>query len=317
MGKELPAALDRIARAQRGVFSRKQALRAGLTEDAIKSRVRRGTWRRLYTGVYTDAPGMLSRPASLWAALLYAGPGAVLSHETAAELHGLIDEPSDPIHVSVPGDRRVTLTRGLRVHRTGRALDTPEAHRDPPHTTIEETVLDLATAAVDFDGACDWITRAFARELTSQTRLLCALSGRLMMRWRAQLADVVSAGAAGDHSVLEYRYTRDVERAHRLPQAIRQVPFQDSRGRRGRYDRVYDGYRVVIELDGNLAHRPEDSWRDKARDRATVVAGLQPLRYGWADVYGNPCATAAEVAKVLREHGWEGTPRPCSVGCPV
>ena len=28
-------------------------------------------------------------------------------------------------------------------------------------------------------------------------------------------------------------------------------------------------------------------------------------------------ATAAEVARVLRVHGWDGRPRPCSPGCPV
>lgn len=317
MGKELPPALDRIARAQHGVFSRKQALRAGLTKQAIKSRARRGTWRRLYPGVYTAGQGSLNRLASLWAAVLYAGPGAVLSHETAAELHGLVDEPPGPIHVSIPSQRRATAARGLHVHRTSRALDLPEAHRDPPHTTIEETLLDLATTAVDFDAACGWITRAFARELTSEPRLLSALSRRLMMRWRAELMDIVSAGAAGDHSALEYRYTRDVERAHGLPPAVRQVPFQDPSGHRGRRDRVYQGYRVVIELDGKLAHRSEDGWRDKARDRVTIAAGMQPLRYGWADVYGNPCGTAAEVAKILKQNGWEGIPRRCSPDCPV
>jgi hypothetical protein len=51
------AALARISKAQRGAFTRKQALGAGFTLDAIKSRVRRGTWRRLYPGVYTAVPG--------------------------------------------------------------------------------------------------------------------------------------------------------------------------------------------------------------------------------------------------------------------
>ncbi|HEX6525910.1 MAG TPA: type IV toxin-antitoxin system AbiEi family antitoxin domain-containing protein [Streptosporangiaceae bacterium] len=317
MSKELPPALDRIARAQHGVFSRKQALRAGLTKQAIKSRVRRGTWRRLYAGVYMTSTAPPDRLASLWAAVLYAGPGAVLSYETAAELHGLLDEPSVPIHVSIPAERRAIAAPGLRIHRTSRVLDAPDAHRDPPHTTIEETLLDLATTAVDLDAVCGWITRAFARELTSEPRLISALSGRLRMRWRTELADVVKAGATGDHSVLEYRYTRDVERAHGLPSAIRQASFQDPSGRRGRRDRVYQGYRVVIELDGKLAHRSEDGWRDKARDRAAIAAGMQPLRYGWADVYGNPCGTAAEVAKILQQNGWKGTPRQCSPECPV
>ena len=249
--------------------------------------------------------------------MLYAGPAAVLSHETAAELHGLADKPADSVHVSIPANRRVTAVRGLHIYRSRYLYEPPEAHRDPPQTTIEETLLDLVQTAGSFDDACGWITSAFGRELTSKTRLLSALSARGKARWRAQLLDVIGSGAAGDHSVLEYRYTRDVERAHGLPEARRQVPFTDPSGRRGRRDRVYDGYGVVIELDGNLAHRPEDGWRDKARDRAAAVDGLQPLRYGWADVDGHSCTTAAEVAKILRRRGWQGTPRPCSPGCPV
>jgi hypothetical protein len=80
----------------------------GVAPDAIGSRVRRGTWRRLYYGVYTDVPGRLERKTELWAAVLYAGRDAVLSRETAAELHQLTDRPSRPIHVAIPaGGMRV------------------------------------------------------------------------------------------------------------------------------------------------------------------------------------------------------------------
>ena len=37
------------------------------------------------------------------------------------------------------------------------------------------------------------------------------------MRWREDLAELIVAAAGGDHSVLEFRYHRDVERAHGLP----------------------------------------------------------------------------------------------------
>jgi Transcriptional regulator, AbiEi antitoxin len=80
--------------AQAGVVSRQQALEAGFDEDAIERRLRSGAWRRLRRGVYATFTGALSREAKLWAAVLSAGPGAVLSHETAAEIHGLTDKPS-------------------------------------------------------------------------------------------------------------------------------------------------------------------------------------------------------------------------------
>jgi hypothetical protein len=57
--------------------------------------------------------------------------------------------------------------------------------------------------------------------------------------------------------------------------------------------------------------------RDKARDNAAATDRKQTLRYGWMHVRWDACATALEVAKVLRVQGWAGTPRPCSPGCPV
>jgi hypothetical protein len=316
MGSDLPGELDRITRLQHGAFTREQALVAGgVAAEAIKSRVRRRTWRRLYYGVYTDVPGTLNRETELWAAVLYAGPDAVLSHETAAELHQLIDRRSRLVHIAVPVGRKVAPAARLRVHRLARTYDPPDGHRDPPHTTIEDTVLDLIDTAASLAAAIGWLTSAFGRGLTNEARLRSALSWRKKVRWRGQVLDMLSCGESGDHSVLEYRYTRDVERPHGLPEADRQVPFLLPNGWIGRRDRVYTRYRLVVELDGRLAHSPEDKWRDHSRDRAAIVEGYEPLRYGWSDVDVTPCATAAEVGTILRGRGWQGSVRPCSPSC--
>lgn len=79
---------------QSRVVSRHQACDAGFTEEAIKWRLRSGQWRRLHRGAYATFTGDPSREAKLWAAILRPGPGALLSHETAAEVHSLIDTPS-------------------------------------------------------------------------------------------------------------------------------------------------------------------------------------------------------------------------------
>jgi very-short-patch-repair endonuclease len=141
------------------------------------------------------------------------------------------------------------------------------------------------------------------------------MKARKKLRWRADLRELIVAADGGDHSVLEFRYHRDVERAHGLPEPRRQVPFTGPGGRRGRRDRVYEGT-VVVELDGRLAHSTEDQWRDKTRDNAAAVGGQQTLRYGWAHVKWEACATAVEVAKVLRRHGWDGQPRPARPAVP-
>jgi hypothetical protein len=317
MVSELPYTLRIPARYQSGVVSRPQALKAGLSAGMIKFRVRSGRWRQLHSGVYATFTGAPGRGAQLWAALLSAGPGAMLSHETAAELQRLTDKPTETIHVTVPGQRHIAPIRGVSLHRSERAGEAVQRDSNPPRTRVEETVLDLTQAAVDFDDVCGWVTRAFARELTDQERLQAAMRQRAKLRWRADLGELIAAAASGDHSVLEYRYDRDVERAHGLPDPVRQAAFVGPDGRRGRRDRLYRDYGVVVELDGRVAHPTEDRWRDKDRDNAAAMDGQQSLRYGWTHVRWHPCATALQVAAVLRRHGWDGWPRPCSPGCPV
>jgi hypothetical protein len=88
MPNELPVSLRDIAKLQRGVISRRQALSAGLSKDVIESRIDRGRWQRLHTGVYAVFTGLPGREANLWAALLRVGQGAALSYQAAAELDG-------------------------------------------------------------------------------------------------------------------------------------------------------------------------------------------------------------------------------------
>src|SRR5437868_5460020 len=98
MVHELPSSLRCLASSQFGVVSRPQALRAGLTVGMIKFRVSSGRWRQVYPGVYTTFNGSSGHGARLWAAVLSAGPGAVLSHETAAELQQLTDKRDCLVH---------------------------------------------------------------------------------------------------------------------------------------------------------------------------------------------------------------------------
>lgn len=317
MESELPPTLRNLARYQSGVVSRSQARQAGLSEDMIKFRVRSGRWRQIHPGIYATFTGKPSRRAQLWAAVLSAGPGAALSYETAAELHKLSDKQADTVHVTVPHQRRVVAPPGISVHRSRRASKTVQEHTSPPRTKVEETVLDLAQAAKSFDDVCGWITRAIARDLTDEASLRQAMTVRPRLRWRADLHELIVAAKSGDHSVLEFRYHRDVEKAHGLPESARQVPFETPNGSRGRRDRLYEPYGVVVELDGRLAHPAENKWKDKTRDNAATAAGNHTLRYGWTQVTGKTCATAAEVVRVLRRYGWDGRPRPCSPGCPV
>jgi predicted transcriptional regulator of viral defense system len=315
MKHDVPDAAAPIAQLQAGAVSRQQLLDAGLASQAIFRRVASGRWQQLYRGVYAAFTGPPPRGTWLWAALLRAGPGAVLSHLTAAELHGLIDHPGESIFVTVPSTRRVTAP-GLVVRTSGRIARAAQPGREPLRTSVEETVFDLTELAEDFDDACGWITRAVGRRLTTGERLTEALELRKKMRWRDRLEDVLAAAGDGIHSVLEYRYLRDVERAHGLPRSRHQVRMVID-GKVVYRDAYYEDYRLAVELDGRLAHPEDERWRDRRRDNEAGTEDILTTRYDWQDVRGHPCETALLQARILRRRGWRGTPRPCSEGCPL
>ncbi len=315
MGYDIPASAAEIANRQSGAISRPQLLAAGVGNQLIFERLKRRRWQQLFRGVYAVFSGLPSRETWLWAAVLRAGEGAVLSHQTAAELHGLLDSPTDAIYVTVPSTRRIS-NRGLIVRTSGRVEQARQPNRALPRTSVEETVLDLVQVSPGFDDAGGWITKACAKRLTTEERLRAALAMRKKMRWRAELNDVLAAAGSGVHSVLEYRYLRDVERAHGLPRSRHQVRVVID-GKAVYRDAYYDEFRLAVELDGRLAHPDEERWRDSHRDVQAGVQGVQTCRYGWRDVYAHPCQTALLQAQILRRRGWRGTPKPCSPGCPV
>ena len=315
MVTDLPDNLYRTGIFQQGLFTFAQLRGAGLSKDYLRSQLRLGNWQRPCRGVYATFSGELPRQAELWAAVLAAGPGAMLSFESAAEVAGLADRPAKAVHVTVPRARRVKPIAGVLIHYSDRAQEARHPAKLPPRTTVEETVLDLAVATTSLDDAIGWVTRALGRRLTTQAELRTAMATRPRMRWRAELADLLNPDAEGMQSVLEVRYYRDVERPHGLPAGTRQAQFRVG-SRKAFRDRFYDQYLTVVELDGRATHTIDKRWDDIRRDNATSAGGILTLRYGWLDITKHPCQVAAEVALALSTRGFEGA-RPCSPGCPV
>jgi len=278
----------------------------------MRNRVRDGRWQRLQRGVYATFSGEPLRETVLWAALLRAGPGAVLSHQTAAERHGLIDEPSPVIVITVPASRSPARTPipGVVIHRSDAIVRTRHPVMLPPCTRVEDTVLDLIQVAPTFDDAYAWICRAIGRRRTTTDRIQLAMTARKRMRWRQEIALALGDAADGALSVLEYRYVHRVERPHRLPAARRQARVRHSTGNRY-LDNIYDEYGACVELDGTAAHPADEQWRDKRRDNVNTISGLVTLRLGLLDLGDRRCETAMGVATLLRRHGWTGSPHPC------
>lgn len=299
---------------QEGALSRTQAIAGGLTRDEVRQRLRAGRWQLVHPGVYVTFTGPLPFLARVWAALLHAGPAAVVSHRTAAKLQGLLDADPAQIDLSVPWSHRVTPIAGTRIHRSRRHGDRCHPSRSLPQTQVADTVLDLVVQATGEDDVVGWLTRACQRRLTTPARLREAAARRPRMRHRALVNAVLADAAAGVASPLERRYRRDVERAHALPDASRNVAVV-LRGRRWYYDVRYGAWRLRVELEGLAYHPVDEVWRDDVRDNAAVLDGDSVLRYGWRAVVSNPCGTAAEVVSALRARGWRGVPQACGPTC--
>lgn len=335
MATKYPKLLD----LQNGVFAGWQAPTVGLSPAVIDARLRRGRWRPLYRGVYATYTGPVPREGVVWAGLLRAGPGAVLSHHTAAELDGLTDRPSRTTHVSVGPGKRVRVSEAelqgslprIMVHRAARLDAIRHPARTPPRTRIEDTVLDLAELSAHFDDAFSWLSRGCGRRLVTPPMLRGALIMRSRMRWRDEILAALLIIEDGVQSNLEYRYVRDVERAHGLPEAKRQARVAADSGHlagsrhlagsghlRSRYlDNLYEAFGVAVELDGSAYHLVEDRWRDIRRDNLNATSGIVTLRFSWTDVSQRPCAVAADVIGALRRRGWSGRAAQCGLGCMI
>jgi hypothetical protein len=277
--------LDEIRDRQRGVITRAQALACGMTVGGIRARLRAGRWQPIYRSTFATFSGPVPRGAMLWAAVLRAGRGAVLSHQSAAELAGLVDSSDGPIHVTVPGQRRPHAVPGVVFHLSRHVDRARHPSRQPPQTRIEETVVDLTQSATSLEQALGWIARACGRRLTRPERIAEVVAARKKIRWRTELLAALGDVAAGAHSSLELRYLRDVERAHGLPGGSRQQVVVRPGGRY--YDDVtYAEFGVVVELDGRVAHPDDARWRDMSR----LVRVKSRLR--WATYFGPPAGPA-------------------------
>jgi transposase len=226
--------------------------------------------------------------SDLWEAVLYAGPGAMLSHATGAKWLDMIDRWPDAIHVSTPRRRR--SLSGICVHPRRTGL-TRTFHGAIPATSITDTLLDLAAA-----DELALLRRSFAR-LDYQRRLHTEIVRRACRRGRAgsltlrRELDHYDPLMARTRSDLEIAYLRlGLPRPDDVNVLIGSVSC----------DIVYRDAKVVVMLDGVGNHRsPAQVRGDLADAFALRQLGWLVFRYGEAEIYGKPAAVRAEVVEAL------------------
>lgn len=300
--------------AQFGVISLEQARGLGISRGAIRSQLAAGRWTSLSPGVFFAVNGQPGQRSRWWAALLACGDGAVLSHCTAAELRSFGRWwTSSVIDVSIPEDRKENAVPGVRVRRSRLLPAKASVYAGFPVTSAADTVLDLTAELRSPHAVVGLLTDACRSKSVAPAEILESMAKRRRQRHRQLVKDVLHDVRGGVESVLEHRYLTRVERAHGLPPGRRQKP-ETANGGAIRRDVCYDDYATVVELDGRAGHEGSGQHRDRRRDNATTRGGKATLRYGHADVQ-EACETAAEVADVLRQHGWMGPISPCGPRC--
>jgi hypothetical protein len=314
-GTALLHELRKRARRQAGVFTVQQAEAVGLSHAAVQAQVDAGRCSRIHRGVYLLGNMQPARQALEWAAVLAAGPGARISHESAAFNYGYVKRRPALIDVTVPAPRTCRPLTGVRIRRSRLLAELPEHPSRLPITSPSDTVLDLIAGFRSPHDVVALLTDAIRTRRVTASAILDAMGARPRLRHRQLVRDVLNDVMAGVDSVLEYRYLVRVERPHGLPIGKRQVS-RTLKGTTIAEDVEYEEYEAVVELDGRLGHEGSGQHRDRRRDNANTVQRRATLRYGHADLC-NPCEVAVEVAAVLRGRGWTGTPRACGPRCPV
>jgi hypothetical protein len=219
---DLTTAVRALLAEQDGVVNRRQLLATGVSAPGVRSLLRCRRLAVVHPGVYVDHTGPLTTSQRWWAAVLYAAPAALQGRSVLA-FHGLRCGVVDPVAVIIREDRRLDPPDGVVVHRARRFAELVDRCPGVPRTTLEEAVLDVAEEARTVADAVAVVAEAVSSRRTTASRIAERLASRGRHARRELLGAILADVAAGACSALERAYLRDVERAHGLPTARRQV----------------------------------------------------------------------------------------------
>lgn len=272
-----------------------------MSEDGVYRRVRLRRWEAVLPGVYRVSGAPASWHQKAVAACLWAGPGAFVSHRSAAALLRLLPQRREDV-VEISIDRYLPPPSGIIVHRARTTASDRTKFLGISVTTPARTLLDLASAAgrEEVETALD---EALRRGLTSLQRLrrLIERPDNRRRRGVAILRRLVEDRTAGraPESVLERRLAELLVRAG-LPKPVRQFEVSGRDGVIARIDLAYPDCLLAIEADGYAHHAGRLVFqKDRVRANELTRRGWRILRFTWEDVDRRPEAVVAQVGAVL------------------
>lgn len=281
-----------VAGEQWGVIGAGQLRNCGVTKRTTDSWLARGRLYIHHPGVYTLGHRSIPIEGQLVAALLYAGPDAVLSHATAAWWWGLISAQPPVIELSAP--RRVIRSNGVAVHRRTH-LDATR-HRRFPITSIAQTLVDYAATADLLD-----VRRALAQ--ADYLRMLDSAAVRAATG-QGRKGTAAVRKALGHHQPMLARTRSWLEVVFVPLCEAASIPMPELNARVAGWtvDAFWRMERVVVELDGYDNHSTRAQMeRDRRKELDLRLAGFLVIRYTRAQVVDQPDLVAADLLARLAE----------------
>jgi hypothetical protein len=281
------------------IVSTDELLARGNSPRQIQTLVQRGVLVRLARGVYATADfaaRMQAAPAGealvrAAAALATSGPGPVISHQTAAQVHNLdlLEDPSPRVTLTRPrgGPGSKSGKRDVYVHTAGIPAGDVGWCFGVPVTTVPRTVIDLART-LDFRSGLVVADSALHQLRTSKKELRAVLAACRQWPGSLRAAEVVEFADGLAESALE-SLARVVFRDLGLPAPELQVEiWNEDRHLIGRVDFLWRQFRTIAEVDGALKY--DDRSRARAqlrRDKLLRAEDYQVEHFTWRDiVYG-------------------------------
>ena len=289
-----------VAERQHGVVTHRQLRAIGLAASTIRTRVGRGWLLPMHRGVYALA----YRPLQPWghwlAAVLACGPGAVLSHASAAMAWAIRNSAAGVIDVTAPartGKRR----RVIRVHSAASLRPSSvDIVNGVPVTGVARTLIDLA-GAVRESAAEYAIHQAQVKGLLDRPQLLDELAHAPNCAGTAAVRRILSLSPVAEDAVkssLERRVLRVCKRAGLAAPEVNRWIALDGDGLE--VDLCWPAHGLIVEVDSARFHDDERAARnDPNRDRRLVLAGWRVVRVHERDLDERPGEVIRQIRALL------------------
>lgn len=287
-----------LAGQQHGRITVGQLRRCGLDDRAVARRVRGGRLHRIHRGVYAVGHAAETLQGTFMAAVLACGPGAVLSHCSAAAHHALAPWEDGRLPEVTVRDSHTRRLEGIVVHRS-RTLDRADIWRRDgiEATSPARTVMDVAATAQAAD-LRRMVRQAYVEKLLNTRVLLAVLSRAGRHPGAPALRAIVTEGHVPTRSVFEDLLLDLVATAGIDRPDVNEVLYLD--GRRVEPDLLWRDLRLVVEADGGAWHDDPITRQQDADKQAILEAhGYRVLRITWEQAVQHPQQTIARIRAAI------------------